>query len=252
MKQLMLLFLSFCFFSVATAQENNDALFNKGLNAFASKDYQTSATIFNELVKKDSLNATLHYNLGTSYLRLQKAGLSIYHLEKSLKLQPDNEAARINLNFAEKLKTKTIKGNLTIPQQQMLYSVFHFLKPNTWAYMAIGFTFLSVVLWLIFGFNNNSSAKKILFGTGIFTLVLSVSCYFISINQSNYLLKSQYVIVSDSQVSLMEEPRTISKIISTIEEGEKALIKEETNQWIKVQLPNDTLGWVEKNKVQTF
>src|SRR5690606_39333722 len=138
MKQIVILFLCFCFSGVLFAQESNDALFTKGINAFNQKDYAASAKIFNDLVKIDSLNSVLHYNLGTSYLRLQNTALSIYHLEKSLKLQPNYEPARINLNFAEKLKTKVTKGNLPIPQQQMLYSVFNFLKPNSWAYLAIG------------------------------------------------------------------------------------------------------------------
>lgn len=251
MKQLFLLFLSFCF-SAVMAQENNDAQFAKALQAFEAKDYATSAKIFDELIKIDSLNPTLHYNLGTAYLRLQNTGLSIYHLEKALKLQPDNEAIRINLNFAEKLKTKITKGNLPIPQKQMLYSVFHFLTPNRWAYMAIGFMFLSLALWLFFGFNNNATAKKVLFATGIFTLVLSGASYFISKNQSNYLVQHHYAIVKNKEANLMQEAREVSKFITTISEGEKGLIKEETNQWIKIQLPNNTVGWVEKNQVLTF
>lgn len=131
MKQLLVFFLSFCFSYAVSAQENNEVLFNKGMDAFNQKDYATSVKIFNDLVKIDSLNSVLHYNLGTAYLHMQNTGLSIYHLEKSLKLQPGYEPARINLNFAEKLKTKVTKGNLPIPQQQMLYSVFNFLKPNS-------------------------------------------------------------------------------------------------------------------------
>ena len=149
MKQLLILFLSFCFSLGLQAQENNDALFTKGINAFNQKDYTASAQVFEKLVKKDSLNATLHYNLGTAYLRLQNTGLSIYHLEKSLKLQPDYEPARINLNFAEKLKTKITKGNLPIPQQQMLYSVFNFLKPNRGLTCQLQLMFLTVIFFLI-------------------------------------------------------------------------------------------------------
>lgn len=252
MKQLLILFLSFCFSLGLKAQENNDALFTKGINAFNEKDYAASAQVFEKLVKTDSLNATLHYNLGTSYLRLQNTGLSIYHLEKSLKLQPDYEAARINLNFAEKLKTKVTKGNLPIPQQQMLYSVFNFLKPNNWAYLAIASMFLTVIVLVIYRLNSNATAKKALFTLSIFTLIISVGSYFISKNQSDYLLMNNYVIVKDNDVLLMNEPRTVAKITTTLNEGEKGFIQEETNQWIKIQLQNDTIGWVDKKNVLQY
>jgi len=252
MKQLLILFLSFCFSLGLQAQENNDALFNKGMNAFNEKDYTASAQVFEKLVKTDSLNATLHYNLGTAYLRLQNTGLSIYHLEKSLKLQPDYEPARINLNFAEKLKTKVKKGNLPIPQQQMLYSVFNFLKPNAWAYLAIASMFLTVVVLVVYRLNNNATAKKALFTLSIFTLAISIGSYFISKNQSDYLLMNNYVIVKDSDVLLMNEPRSVAKITATLNEGEKGFIQEETNQWVKIQLQNDTIGWVDKKSVLQY
>jgi len=252
MKQLLILFLSFCFSLGLQAQENNDALFNKGMNAFNEKDYTASAQVFEKLVKTDSLNATLHYNLGTAYLRLQNTGLSIYHLEKSLKLQPDYEPARINLNFAEKLKTKVKKGNLPIPQQQMLYSVFNFLKPNAWAYLAIASMFLTVVVLVDYRLNNNATAKKALFTLSIFTLAISIGSYFISKNQSDYLLMNNYVIVKDSDVLLMNEPRSVAKITATLNEGEKGFIQEETNQWVKIQLQNDTIGWVDKKSVLQY
>lgn len=252
MKQLLILFLSFCFSLGLQAQENNDALFNKGINAFNEKDYAASAQVFEKLVKTDSLNATLHYNLGTAYLRLQNTGLSIYHLEKSLKLQPDYEAARINLNFAEKLKTKVTKGNLPIPQQQMLYSVFNFLKPNAWAYLTIASMFLTVIVLVIYRLNSNATAKKTLFTLSIFTLAVSIGSYFISKNQSDYLLMNNYVIVKDKDVLLMTEPRSVAKITATLNEGEKGFIQEETNQWIKIQLQNDTIGWVDKKNVLQY
>ena len=252
MKQLLILFLSFCFSLGLQAQENNDALFNKGINAFNQKDYSASAQLFEKLVKTDSLNATLHYNLGTAYLRLQNTGLSIYHLEKSLKLQPDYEAARINLNFAEKLKTKVTKGNLPIPQQQMLYSIFNFLKPNAWAYLAIASMFLTVIVLVIYRLNSNATAKKTLFTLSIFTLAISIGSYFISKNQSDYLLMNNYVIVKDKDVLLMNEPRSVAKITATLNEGEKGFIQEETNQWIKIQLQNDTIGWVDKKNVLQY
>ncbi|WCM41348.1 tetratricopeptide repeat protein [Flavobacterium sp. CBA20B-1] len=252
MKQLMMLFFSFCFSLGIHAQENNDALLKQALNAFNEKEYAASAQIFEKLVKIDSLNAALHYNLGTSYLRMQNTALSIYHLEKALKLQPDYEAARINLNFAEKLKTKVTKGNLPIPQQQMLYSVFNFLKPNAWAYLAIASMFLTVILLVVYRLNANATAKKALFTLSIFTLAISIGSYFISKNQSDYLLMHHYVIVKDADAVLMNEPRTVAKVSATLIEGEKGFIQEATNQWIKIQLPNDTIGWVDKNKVLQY
>ena len=251
MKNYWMLFWIFIFCKTLSAQ-NNDVLFSQGMTAFEEKDHETSAKIFSQLVQTDSLNATLHYNLGTSYLKLQNTGLSIYHLEKALKFRPDYEQARINLNFAEKLKTTASKGNLPIPQQQMLYSVFDFLKPNMWAYLTLGTMFAGIGLLLFYLFSSNATTKKILFSTGIFAVAISILSYFISKNQSDYLLEHHYVIVTQKETILMQEPRNISKVLQNITEGSKGLIVEETNQWIKIQLENDTTGWVEKNKVLKY
>ena len=252
MKQFLILFLSFCLSCNLFARENNELLFNKGVEAFNNKDYRLSAQIFGELEKADPLNATLHYNLGTSYLKLQTTGLSIYHLEKSLKLRPGYEPARINLNFAEKLKTKMSKGNLPVPQQQMLYSVFDFITPNSWAYMAIATMIAAAILFCVFRISSTAAVKKLSLALGMLLFVVSISSYFISKNQSGYLMANHYVIVKEAGVSLMSEPRAVSKIEQTLYEGSKGFIKEETDQWIKIQLQSDTIGWVEKSKVLQY
>jgi len=249
MKQFLVLFLSFCLSCNLFAQEDNAMLFNKGIEAFNNKDYRSSVQIFGKLEKADPLNATLHYNLGTAYLKLQQTAPSIYHLEKSLKLRPGYEPARINLNFAEKLKTKMSRGNLPVPQQQMLYSVFDFITPNGWAYMAIAAMMAAVVLFCGFRITHRAALKKLLFALGILLFAVSISSYLISKNQSGYLLTDHYVIVKETEVPLMSEPRAISKIEQTLYEGSKGFIREETGQWIKIQLQSDTIGWVEKSRV---
>jgi len=251
MRNYWMLFWIFLFYGMLSAQ-NNDSLFSEGVTAFEKKEYETSTKIFSELVKTDSLNATLHYNLGTSYLKQKNTGLSIYHLEKALKFRPDYEQARINLNFAEKLKNNVSKGSLPIPQQQVFYSVFDFLKPNGWANLALATMFIGIGLLIFYLFNNQSKTKKILFSLGIFALGVSVLSYLISKNQSDYLLTKHYVVFTQKETMLKKEPRTISKDLQDITEGSKGLIKEETNQWIKIQLENDTIGWVEKYKVLKY
>src|SRR5690554_3323676 len=195
MRNYWMLFWIFLFYGMLSAQ-NNDSLFSEGVTAFEKKEYETSTKIFSELVKTDSLNATLHYNLGTSYLKQKNTGLSIYHLEKALKFRPDYEQARINLNFAEKLKTTISKGSLPVPRQQMLYSVFNFLNPNTWAYLALGTMLAGIGLLIFYLFSHKAATKKILFSIGIFAVGISILSYFISKNQSNYLLEHHYVIVT--------------------------------------------------------
>lgn len=250
MKKFIIFFVSICF--SLTLFANNNEIFNEAIKAYSDKDYKKSVKLFDELIKTDSLNPTLHYNLGTAYLRLQNAGLSIYHLEKSLKLNPDNEAARVNLNFAEKLKTTVTKGNLPVPQQQMLYSVFNFMKPNTWATCTIIFMIVAVVLLIAFKFINNNVLKKVLFSVGITTLIISITSYFIAKNQANYLLTNHYVIIKDNNTKLLQEPRSVAKITSNLAEGEKGFITEETDRWLKIQLSNDTIGWVDKNTVLKY
>lgn len=250
MKKVLIFFISVCF--SLTLFANNNEVFNKAIKSYQEKDYKKSAELFNELIKSDSLNPTLHYNLGTAYLRLQNTGLSIYHLEKSLKLNPDNEAARINLNFAEKLKTTVSKGNLPVPQQQMLYSVFNFMKPNTWAAFTITAMIIAVLLFIAFMFTNNNVLKKVLFSVGIAGLIISVASYFIAKNQTNYLSSNHYVIFKNDGSKLLQEPRIVSKTTFNVTEGEKGFILDETEQWYKIQLPNDTIGWVDKNSVLKY
>src|SRR5690554_7365211 len=82
-------------------------------------------------------------------------------------------------------------------------------------------------LLIFYLFSNKAVTKKILFSIGIFAVGISILSYFISKNQSNYLLEHHYVIVTQKGTVLMHEPRNISKVLQNITEGSKGLIKED-------------------------
>ncbi len=77
----------------------NDA-WQKGNTFYAQKQYDSAAFYFEQIAASKPGDATVFYNLGNTYYRLNKVGLSVLNYERALKRKPDYKEANENLLLA--------------------------------------------------------------------------------------------------------------------------------------------------------
>ena len=97
---------------------NDKAQFNLGNTYYQQKDYTEAANCYGSVtdrnVSKD-VEAKAYYNLGNSMMEQQKYQEAFEAYKKSLKLNPDDEDARYNLEYA---RQKMIMQQQQQQQQQ--------------------------------------------------------------------------------------------------------------------------------------
>ena len=82
---------------------NDKAQFNLGNTYYQQKDYAEAANCFGSVTDRNvskSVEAKAYYNLGNSMMEQQKYQEAFDAYKKSLKLNPDDEDARYNLEYA--------------------------------------------------------------------------------------------------------------------------------------------------------
>lgn len=249
MKRIFHIFFCLFLLSVGYAQSTNDK-FLQSQKAFNEKEYQVAIDFLKELMEEDPYNEYIHYNLANAYYQLGNVGESIYHYEKTLKINPDFEVAKVNLDFAKKMKVSDIKGNFEISQKQMFYQLFDVLSIRAWAILSIICSVLVLVSFSYYYFSNQIVSKKIGFSLAIAFFVIGLISVFITYHQKNYLTTYEMGIVIPKEVLMKEQPRESSKTKIKIIEGTKVLIQEQSQKWYKVKLVNDSIGWVKQNEIR--
>jgi hypothetical protein len=175
-----------------------------------------------------------HYNLGTTYAKLEEFGAARFHLEKAQSLGFYNSALNNNLQF---IKTRIVAEDLS--NSDSFYDQFidsSLALPGTLYYTM---TLVLIVLALtIFRFAKN--AAKIWAFSFLFLSLIPLA-YF------NLYLNNIHTAVVLKDASILEGPSKIFQEKGKIKAGAKIILGDQKEEWFFIKYPISLTGWVSKN-----
>jgi tetratricopeptide (TPR) repeat protein len=89
----------FCLTSIGRAQTEAESVFKKANAEYAAKNYRAAIQDYESLVKGGHWSASVFYDLGDAYFRVDDTGRAILNYERALALQPEQPEAEANLRF---------------------------------------------------------------------------------------------------------------------------------------------------------
>ena len=242
-KIIFILLLTTQFFFAQTGFEKGNALYQKGKYEQAISEYET-------ILASKNHSAELYFNLGNCYYKLNKVAPAIYNYEKALVLNPEDTEITNNLKFAQKLQIDEIKVVPKVGFSKMIHdftSIFHF---NTWAWISVGIATLFLLFFIGYYFSESALSKRVFF-FGMFVLIflilISVSS---AISEKNHFETERPAIFFAEMVLVKSEPQNGSNTVFTLHEGTKVFVLESLDNWRKIQLTDETEGWIEKTAIR--
>lgn len=223
--------------------EQGNALYRKG-------DYKAAATEYEGIIKQGKESAEVYFNLGNAYYKLNQVAPSVYYYEKALLLNPGYKDAEVNLAFAQKMTIDDIKDTPRVGFSKMIYNATGSYHYNTWAWIAVSFSVLFLLLFVGYYFSGVALVKRIFF-VGMFVaaglLVLSiVAAVYVKTQKS----RENYAIVFPEVISVKSEPREAAQDAFILHAGTKVNVLETIDNWKKVQLADENVGWVPKADIK--
>lgn len=254
----ILLFLLLPFMALAETQaditieatENAAVTKSDADDAYEMKHYDKAISIYEALIKEEGATKQLYYNLGNAYYRANEIGKAILNYERALRLDPTDEDAKANLEFAQEY----IKDEVTEQPELFLVSWFNALintfGVDTWAVIAVTAFIIALVgiaVMLVV-------KKRGIRSTGLTIAVIAVViCLFANIAAAslhNIVTDKSQAIVMKEEVTMMSAPGSSTALIK-IHEGRKVTITDDTiESWKEVRLEDGTVGWVKSGDIE--
>jgi tetratricopeptide (TPR) repeat protein len=224
--------------------------FEEGNRYYQKENYQAAITSFESIINSGKESAEVYFNLGNAHYKLHQVAPAIYNYEKALLLSPNDTEIKTNLDFARKMTIDDIK---VIPKVGFNKLVSDFTSKyyyDTWAWIAIGFAVLSLLFFIGYYFSSKTFLKRIFF-FGMFLLILGIfltagSGFF----EKNRISKERPAIVFAETASLKNEPKSSGADATVLHEGTKVYIVESIANWKKVELTDETTGWIEETAIK--
>ena len=238
----ILLLISQVFYAQTGFEKGND-LYNKGKYDLAAKEYES-------VLEANKESVELYFNLGNCYYKLNQTAPAIYNYEKALVLDPSNAAVLNNIKFAQKQNIDEIKVIPKVGFAKLLRDFTGIYPFDTWAYIAISFSFLFLCFFIGYYFSQTVVLKRVFF-LGMFVILLlllmSISAAFF---EKSHFDNEKPAIVFAESTELRNEPQKSSSVTFVLHEGTKVYVEETLGNWKKIQLTDGTEGWIEGKSIK--
>jgi tetratricopeptide (TPR) repeat protein len=224
--------------------------FDQGNQFYQKENYQAAITSFESLLNTGKQSAELYFNLGNCYYKLHKVAPAIYNYEKALLLSPNDNEIKTNLEFARKMAIDDIKVIPKVGFNKILADFTSKYHYDTWAWIAIVFAFLFLLFFVGYYFSQKTILKRVFF-IGMFFWLLGI---FLS-SASGFYEKSRNenerpAIIFAESTPLKSEPKASGQEATLLHEGTKVYILESIANWKKVELTDETTGWLEDTSIK--
>ena len=226
------------------------SVFDQGNEHYRKGNYQEAITAYERIVNDKKESCDLYYNLANSYYKLNKIAPAIYYYEKALLISPNDKDIQNNLKFAKNRTIDDIKEVQKVGFEKMLHNFTGLFHVNSWAYIAVFLAFLFLLFFMGYYFSQTTLFKRIFFIGMFFIPFLMLTAIGAAMMEQNLHQNERPAIVFEEEISIKNEPRDNATEAFLLHEGTKVMVLETLDNWKKIQLADETEGWIKADAIK--
>lgn len=220
--------------------------------AYKAGNYALADSLYTNVMLKEGTSYALYYNLGNAKYKQGEIAYAILYYEKALKIKPDYEDAKYNLDMAKSQTVDKIETMEKFVLSEWNQSIQNGTSSNGWAKWSIFAFILTLILAGLYIFSKKVLIKKIAFFSAILTLVFSIVSFGYAKAQNNATTKDESAIIIAPTVTGKSTPDESGTDLFVLHEGTKVRIKSKLGDWIEIQMEDGNTGWISSKKLEVI
>ncbi|OIQ19356.1 MAG: BatE protein [Flavobacterium sp. MedPE-SWcel] len=224
--------------------------FEEGNTLYTDGKYSEAAKKYESVLENKQESAEVYFNLANAYYKMNRVAPAIYNYEKALLLKPNYKDATINLGYAQKMAIDDIQAVPEVGFSKMVYNFTGAYHYDAWAWGAVVGAILFLLLFVGYYFAGTTTLKRVFF-VGMFMTLLGIIVAILSaVFVKSEGAKERPAIVYEEVVSVKSEPRDTAPDAFILHEGSKVYVTETLGNYKKIELADETEGWIEKDAIK--
>lgn len=234
------------------SSQNIEKNFEKANSYFQEEKYDLAIESYEDILNQDIKSSELYYNLANAYYRNENIGMSILYYNKALKIDPNFEDAKFNLEIA---KLKTVDKFDEIPTfflDDISKSISNSFNEKNWTIINVIISFSIFVLLILFRTRKNSNSKRQILLFVIILSVLFLFSFYFGYKQHIYESSLTNGVITSSSTYIKSSPDENSKDLIILHEGTSFDLTDEIGEWVEIKLSDGNKGWVSIKDIERY
>jgi tetratricopeptide (TPR) repeat protein len=211
---------------------------------YQEQEFQAAADIYAQLLTTGNVSAELHYNLANCYFRLEKFGPSRLNFEKAHRLSPQDQDIRHNISFLENqlLKESLHERHLSSIDRFLWNSVIIF--PPAFSVPIALICYLSIGLLIILRMLKFKVSLAFFWSVVILAALIGAGSFVAAATFETLQSAESYAIIIVPDAAISSEPGNDAPGSFPAPQAMKVRILRQQQDWLEIQLPNGSKGWI--------
>jgi tetratricopeptide (TPR) repeat protein len=224
----------FCWVFETKAQTPADT-FALALTAQSQKNYPLAEKLYQSVLAQGLVSSELYNNLGLVYWEQQKKGKAVLYFEKAVFADPSNADAQNNLKVAQANIPDYVAALPLAFPANIWFGLAGLGSASFWGVFCILMLFGALGIWKQLPEKKNYLLACLgLWGIGML----------FGFTQKHKETHTHKAVLQTAKVGLRQAPNLGASEIMNIYEGASGEIIETENDWVRLQLPDGTAGWL--------
>jgi tetratricopeptide (TPR) repeat protein len=232
------------------ASNDSQARFELG-NNYYNQQVLDSALIQYQMVLSEGMHsAALYYNIGNTYFKLRDIPSAILYYEKALKIKPNDDDVRHNLEIANALIVDKIEQMPQLFFRQWWNAFYTMFPADTWAWVSLLFFALTLLAVYVYIVSFKAIYRKVAFFGGLLLFIGTIGTFGLASQKYYYTQQTNEAILFVPTITVKSAPNTGSVDLFVLHAGTKVSLLDEANGWRKIKIANGSVGWLPDNVIR--
>jgi tetratricopeptide (TPR) repeat protein len=249
-RYLLTLIFVLLFAARAVSQESVMERFDKGVTFFSAGNIKEALQIWTDIYNTGYHSASLNYNIGNAYFKLNDIPDAILFFERAYLLSPADEDINYNIQIARTLIVDRFREIPEIFFVRWYNFVSLLLSSNTWAITSLVSFLLCLSFLSLYIYSAQYRNKVIGFWFAIFFIIISGSSLAFTLRNKSLVNDSHKAIISSPLVNGKSSPDASGTDLFVLHDGTKVTIEDEVGEWFEIRLSDGNKGWVPVNSLK--
>ena len=232
------------------SSNNPDELWQIANTAYNAGNYAQAEECYTRIVEQGLHSAALYYNLANAHFKQDELGKAMLYYNRALRLRPNDEDIRHNLEYAEQSTKDSIEEIPEFFLKTWIKSLRGALSCTAWSILSLLMLVAALVCGLLYLLAQRLSLRKIGFYLMTVTALLFVVTTAFAWSERNMLVERSEAIIMNSAVSIKSSPDRSATELFVLHEGTKVTIGETIDGWAEVRIADGRKGWIEQERIE--